>query len=268
MIKTLSLEEILNNYKEYLTAREIDGLRALQNSQNDFQSQAEEIRRTLFSEEWDFKNEENPSYQQDTDIANRKRIAFGVSPVSINGETRDDSSRKFAEEVVRQTKNYSEYLSHKENKTKQVVYVDMDSVLVNFKSGIDKISKDDFTKYGPDDFDEVPGIFSLMEPIEDAIEAYEWLNENFDTYILSTAPWGNPSAWTDKLLWVKKYLPQAAYKRLILSHHKNLLKGDFIIDDREVRGVDKFQGKHIHFSEKGKGFESWKKVMIYMKNLV
>ncbi len=37
------------------------------------------------------------------------------------------------------------------------------------------------------------------------------------------------------------------YKRLILTHHKNLNKGDYIIDDRTANGVDKFEGEHIHF---------------------
>ena len=80
--------------------------------------------------------------------------------------------------------------------------------------------------YGPDNLDEVPGIFSKMEPIEGAIEAFHEISKHYDCYILSTGPWDNPSSWTDKLLWVKKYLPEVAYKRLILSHHKNLNKGE------------------------------------------
>jgi hypothetical protein len=54
-----------------------------------------------------------------------------------------------------------------------------------------------------------------------------------------------------------------AYKRLILTHHKNLNKGDFIIDDRIHRGVDKFEGKHIHFGTAE--FPDWKSVVEYLK---
>ncbi|HBX65208.1 MAG TPA: hypothetical protein DEG32_03330, partial [Balneolaceae bacterium] len=68
------------------------------------------------------------------------------------------------------------------------VFVDMDNVLVNFQSGIDQLSEDEKKSYG-DDLDNVPGIFSTMKPLPGAIEAYHWLAENFDTYILSTAPW-------------------------------------------------------------------------------
>ena len=46
---------------------------------------------------------------------------------------------------------------------KKIVYVDMDNVLVDFPSGIAKLSQDLRLKY-KDDPDEVPGIFSLMEP--------------------------------------------------------------------------------------------------------
>ena len=69
----------------------------------------------------------------------------------------------------------------------------------------------------------------------------------FDTYILSTSPWNNDSAPTDKLRWVKKYLGNVAYKRLILSHHKNLNIGDYLIDDRTKNGADRFRGEHLHF---------------------
>ena len=144
---------------------------------------------------------------------------------------------------------------------KKIVYVDMDNVLVDFKSGIDKIDQDTFTKYD-DRLDEVPGIFSLMTPMEDAIESYEKLCKHFDTYILSTSPWENPTALNDKLDWVKKYLGNLAYKKLILSHHKNLNTGDFLIDDREKNGAKDFEGELILFgSEK---FPDWKSVIKYL----
>ena len=73
------------------------------------------------------------------------------------------------------------------------------------------------------------------------------LTEHFDVYILSTAPWNNPSAWSDILLWVQKHLGDIAYKRLILSSNKNLNAGDYLIDDRTANGASDFKGEHIHF---------------------
>ena len=79
----------------------------------------------------------------------------------------------------------------------KILYIDMDNVLVDFQSGINNLSDNQKEKY-KDNFDNCPGIFSLMTPLDGAIEAYEKLAEKFDTYILSTSPWNNPSACKDK----------------------------------------------------------------------
>ena len=274
-MKTLSIGKILNDYRDYLTEYEIEHVRKVQRGKTDFSTQVRDLKSALFNEEWDFMGDFiadskdrpqgiNPMSQDYTDRVNQKREAFGVGKIGEAGF--QNSCDLFCEEVVRQTKNYKELLDLKSRKEKQIVFVDMDNVLVNFQSGIDKISEEEKEKYAGD-LDDVPGIFSLMKPNEGAIEGYTWLYKNFDTYILSTAPWDNPSAWQDKLHWVKKYLPKLAYKRLILSHNKHLAKGDFLIDDRTANGAGKFRGKHIHFKENGKGFEDWKTVVAYMKNL-
>ena len=137
----------------------------------------------------------------------------------------------------------------------------MDNVLVDFKSGIDRTS-DELLKQYEGHLDDVPGIFSKMLPMEGAIEAFEQLAQQYDVYILSTAPWNNPSAWSDKVLWVQRYLGEVAYKRLILSHHKNLCQGDYIIDDRTRHGVDIFDGEHIHFGTDR--FPNWRSVLDYL----
>ena len=80
---------------------------------------------------------------------------------------------------------------------KKILYVDMDNVLVDFPSGISKISKQLQSEY-EDRLDEVPNIFSLMDPLKGAIESYKKLSLTFDTYILSTAPWKNSSGWKIK----------------------------------------------------------------------
>lgn len=141
----------------------------------------------------------------------------------------------------------------------------MDNVLVDFPSGIARISEKDRIKYHGK-YDECPGIFSLMDPMPGAIEGYHLLAEHFDTYILSTSPWLNPSATMHKVEWVQKHLgagkDSPAYKRLILSHHKNLNKGHFLIDDRTNNGASEFEGEHIHF--KTERFPNWRAVMEYL----
>jgi 5'(3')-deoxyribonucleotidase len=153
------------------------------------------------------------------------------------------------------------------NNDKKIVYVDMDNVLVDFPSGIARLTDSERVQFD-NNFDECPGIFSRKDPIEGEIDGYKLLSDNFDTYILSTAPWLNSSAWTDKLNWVHKYLgagkSDPAYKRLKLSHHKHLLMGDFLIDDRTANGAGQFKGTHIHFGTDPK-FMDWNSVIEFMK---
>lgn len=143
----------------------------------------------------------------------------------------------------------------------KIVYVDMDNVLVDFQSGIDSLSDTDRENY-KEHIDNVPGIFSKMKPFVGAIEGYKELTKYYDVYILSTAPWNNPSAWSDKLLWVQRYLGDLAYKKLILSSNKNLNAGDYLIDDRTANGAGNFKGEHIHFlTDK---FRNWDDVLNYL----
>lgn len=144
---------------------------------------------------------------------------------------------------------------------KKILYIDMDNVLVDFPSGIAKIGEKERQEYDGR-LDEVPGIFDLMKPMPGAIEAYRELSVLYDTYILSTSPWKNPSAWSDKIKWVHTHLHDEAYKRLIIAHHKNLLRGDYLIDDREKNGAKEFEGELILFgSEK---FPDWRSVLKYL----
>ena len=144
---------------------------------------------------------------------------------------------------------------------KKIVYIDMDGVLVDFVSGINRTSEADRRNFLHEE-DNIPGIFSLMLPIPDAIESYKKVARIYDVFILSTAPWENSTAWGDKLIWVQKYLGEDAYKRLILTHRKDLNRGDYLIDDRDANGAKDFQGQHIWFGSER--FPNWRAVLRYL----
>lgn len=91
------------------------------------------------------------------------------------------------------------------------------------------------------------GFYLNLPPMQGAIEAWHRIGEKYDNYILSAPKWGNPFSYLEKRVWVEKHLGSSAWKKLILSHNKGLLLGDFLIDDRLKYGVDKFTGKHIHY---------------------
>ena len=148
----------------------------------------------------------------------------------------------------------------------KILYIDMDNTLVDFSARLASVDPAVREKYR-DREDELPGLFALMPPMQGALEAFRELAQHFDVYILSTAPWRNPSAWQHKVEWVHMHLgmdeESPAYKRLILSHHKNLNRGDFLVDDRvRHRGVDKFEGEVIEFGSEQ--FPDWAAVTAHL----
>ncbi|MCU0296421.1 MAG: hypothetical protein MUD05_10260 [Candidatus Nanopelagicales bacterium] len=150
---------------------------------------------------------------------------------------------------------------------KRVLYIDMDNTLVDFTAKLETVDPVVREKYRGNE-DEMPGLFALMPPVVGALSAFRELAGLFDIYILSTAPWGNPSAWQHKVEWVQMHLgmdeDSPAYKRLILSHHKNLNVGDFLVDDRPGHnGVQGFAGEVIAFGSER--FPDWPAVVEYLR---
>jgi len=134
---------------------------------------------------------------------------------------------------------------------KKIVLIDMDGVLVELGDGPFSENKNK------------KGFFFNNKPVEGAINAFKALHAKYDCYIVSTPVWSNPYCWMEKRLWVEKHLGMEANKRLILTHHKNLVKGDYIIDDTKNHGVSKFEGEHIHFGSRE--YQNWKDILKYLK---
>ena len=148
---------------------------------------------------------------------------------------------------------------------KPVLYIDMDNTLVDFVSAFPRVGVAAMEEY--QDKDDIPGIFALMEPMPGAIEAVYTLSKRYDIYVLSTAPWANPTAWSDKLNWIKRHFgtreDSVLYKRLILSHHKNLNRGAYLVDDRpHARGADSFSGTVLAFGSTE--FPDWATVVAHL----
>ena len=144
---------------------------------------------------------------------------------------------------------------------KKRVFVDMDNVLVDFRSALELQSKETLRQY-EGRLDEIPGLFGQMEPMPGAIEAVRELAKHYDLFILSTAPWNNPSAWSDKVAWVTRYVDDVFHKKMVITHCKNLCQGDYLIDDRGKNGTSEFGGEWIKFGSTQ--FPDWQSVLDYL----
>jgi len=149
----------------------------------------------------------------------------------------------------------------------KTLYIDINNTLVNFTAKLEGIASDVLKEFHGRE-DEIPGVFALMPPMPGAVAAFKELARLFGTYILSTAPWLNPSAWQHKLEWVHLHLGRhkgtVAYKRLILTHHKGVNRGDFLVDDRPHKiGPEAFEGEVIGCGSNE--FPDWPTVTAYLR---
>ena len=147
----------------------------------------------------------------------------------------------------------------------KTVYIDLDGVVADFDKAREEHPLSKITPYKGRP-DKIPGIYENLEPIAGAIDSVNQLLDtpHFDVYFLSTAPWDNPEAWMHKRLWIDKHFEtKKIRKRLILSHHKHLLIGDYLIDDRRFNGASEFTGEWLHFGSKR--FTDWNAVIDYLK---
>jgi 5'(3')-deoxyribonucleotidase len=162
---------------------------------------------------------------------------------------------------------------------KQILYVDMDGVIVEFPQTIEEIDPSirekcrkwcEETGKHHSDFE---GLFESLKPAKGGAEAIERLMKKYEVYILSTAPWDNTNAWSDKRRWVQENLPvmfegdsEFPEKRLILTHRKDLNRGAYLIDDREKKGAKEFgeiDGQEwIHFGSER--YPDWDSVLAYL----
>ena len=124
------------------------------------------------------------------------------------------------------------------------IYVDMDGVISNFE----KASKELQRIHGKTNRPDKHVNYRNLEVISGAKEAMAVLNQDFDIFIATTPPWDRPEVWGQKREWIGDYFPYLK-KKMILTHRKDLLIGDILIDDSRYRGQPDFQGEWYWFNK-------------------
>lgn len=148
----------------------------------------------------------------------------------------------------------------------KIVYVDLDDCLADFTGACQNYRKAYPNIPYPQS---MPGFYRGLAPIDLAIETVQWLSslDQLDIYILSAPSIKNPLSYTEKRFWVEEHLGSEFVNRLILSAHKHLNMGDYLIDDKHSsHGQDRFSGELIHFGSEA--FPDWLSVKHYFKNLL
>lgn len=127
----------------------------------------------------------------------------------------------------------------------------MDGVLVDFSSAIKERyqTNPEYKILYKNNPDEIPNIFENPKPLSGAIEAVNKLakSNQFELFIATTSPWDNPIAAMHKRNWIEKYFGDLFKKKMFITHRKDLLIGDYLIDDREANGASLFSGELLSF---------------------
>jgi 5'-nucleotidase len=97
------------------------------------------------------------------------------------------------------------------------------------------------------------GFFEGMLPIKGAIAALNRILDEgeFDVFLCSTPDTGsfNHSCPSEKVRWVELLLGKRWLKRIILTHDKTMVVGDFLIDDKpDIKGIFNPAWKQIVFT--------------------
>lgn len=140
---------------------------------------------------------------------------------------------------------------------KKIIYIDLDNTMADYLLEVKRRNSN------VKDAKHIHGFFSSLQPMSGAIDAYNELSKYFQIYFLTTSPWSNPQAASEKISWVKQYIPNA-YKNVIITHRKDLNIGSYLIDDSDKNGAGDFSGKFIHF--RTDEFPDWTTVVNYIKN--
>ena len=137
------------------------------------------------------------------------------------------------------------------------IYIDMDGVIANFQKAADEGG----WKHRPD----LHVDYRNLEVIDGAINAIAKLSADHEIFIASTPPWTRPEVWGHKREWLEEHFPYLK-RKLILTHRKDLLIGDILIDDSKYRGQPDFKGNWFWFNKDWNN-RNWNACLEYIKTL-
>ena len=141
------------------------------------------------------------------------------------------------------------------------IYIDMDGVIADFEKASNEFQRIHGKTNRPDKHVDYKGLDLVLG----ANEALWYLNDFHEVFIASTPPWNRPEVWGEKREWIEDHFP-CLKRKLILTHRKDLLIGDILIDDSRYRGQPDFQGEWFWFNQNWKN-KNWNACLEWIKKL-
>ena len=139
------------------------------------------------------------------------------------------------------------------------IYIDMDGVITDFKQG------QEYQGYKLSKRPDLVVNYRTLPVMEGATKALAKLNADHEIFVASTPPWTRPEVWGHKREWLEEHFPYLK-RKLILTHRKDLLIGDVLIDDSKYRGQPDFKGNWFWFNKDWNN-RNWNACLEYIKNL-
>ncbi len=188
--------------------------------------------------------------------------------VMANQNTRDRYTR--LTNSVQQLMYLQSMAEHPEDAGKPVVLFDMDGNFFDFdarveqhleESGVaisertvfyvtDRLRDPDHMQLARD-LQRSKGFFASLQPIDGAIEAWQFIDSlGFYPRICSAPISSNPWSIPEKLATVEKYFGQRAADEAFIGKNKSLCSGIILFDDRpEVAGATDADWVHAHYTQ-------------------
>lgn len=154
----------------------------------------------------------------------------------------------------------------------KTILVDMDEVLVNFYEhpnpllNIKMKRPIEYTKVGPPEM-YIEGFFKDLKPLEGALVGINLLIEmGYNVYICTKPVATSPYSYSEKVLWVKKWLPHLV-DRIVMTQNKGLIRADYLIDDytKNIRAFEEQGGVGYLFRREIPSDVMWDEIIEYFK---
>jgi len=146
-------------------------------------------------------------------------------------------------------------------KLNKKILIDMDDTMFHFKKKWHEVKASDGLEFPQSKI----GFFEELEPIENAIEVYNWLDEHFDVWVVTAPSIPNKHCYSEKAISIEKHLGPERCHKLIISPDKSMVYGDYLIDDTITKGQLKFKGRLLRY---GTEFKNWLEIKEFFNKIL